>query len=355
MGISVEKVALISIFMESTFYGLFLSLFAIASVILYRGRKELKLNTTMMIVLCTMLCLATLHIGNDLQRLLNAFTTPGRDAGAYLRVVNDPSYIIHIAAYCVQTVLADCFLTYRLYLVWGRNLWIAAPFALCNIGNAVLAVIGPHAAAISNSLTLIFKLKKIILVFFALTLVGNSLATLMIAGKIWWISRQTSSLGRTAGRSLATPLELIIESGALYSLWLILQIGLYASGSFAYDLAIDSMMSIIGIAFSLIIVRLGLGLSTYGVASRPGERSVRSHGLASRFTNFTNVDDARFSTADCQCGKPGMEPIELRLSQRIGTAHRTGPSVNGPPSLFNKGADYVYDGSEPIHGHDSHV
>ena len=55
---------------------------------------------------------------------------------------------------------------------------------------------------------------------------------------------------------------IIIESGMIYSACLIILLSLYLSGSFAQYIVLDGVTQVIGIVFSLIIVRVGLGLST---------------------------------------------------------------------------------------------
>jgi len=129
MEISAEKAALISIFVESTFYGLFLALYAVSTVLLFRGGKEMKLKTPMMAITFGMLCFSTLHVANAVHRVVEAFLDPGRPANVYLNLSNTPSEIINLTSYAAQTLLADGFLLYRVYIVWGKNRWIAFPLA----------------------------------------------------------------------------------------------------------------------------------------------------------------------------------------------------------------------------------
>lgn len=90
MGISLPRVTLVSIFVESILYGrplrymtisiplwslfiipgLFLSLYAISTVILLRGRKRVKLNTIMLFVSFAMLLFATIVRLHYLQHLI---------------------------------------------------------------------------------------------------------------------------------------------------------------------------------------------------------------------------------------------------------------------------------------------
>jgi len=130
MGRSIERFTLASVFVDSTLYGIFLTLYVIANVILYRGRRYSKLNTPMMVITFGMLCLSTFNTANDLTRLLSGFLNPSRTPGAYLERVNDPSYIALTAANAVQALLGDGVLLYRLYIVWEKNYLVVSPLIL---------------------------------------------------------------------------------------------------------------------------------------------------------------------------------------------------------------------------------
>jgi len=61
--------------------------------------------------------------------------------------------------------------------------------------------------------------------------------------------------------SLWPVMTIILESGAIYSSTLLVLLATYASNSFSQYIALDMLVPIIGITFSLIIVRVGLGIS----------------------------------------------------------------------------------------------
>jgi hypothetical protein len=64
-----------------------------------------------------------------------------------------------------------------------------------------------------------------------------------IAGRIWWVNRATSKfpLVRSGGGDLANAMIIIVESGAIYSIWLLAGTILYATGSYAVYVALDSV------------------------------------------------------------------------------------------------------------------
>jgi len=305
-----------------------------ANVILFRRRREAKVNNALIAVIFAMFCVATINLGSDIHRLLAAFINPQLPADLYLQTIYDPAYIVEAAASAIQILIGDGFLLYRLYLVWGKNRFIILPLVLSYIGCAIAGFGGLHILITSTGETPVFiaLLRRWILAFCILTLITNTTCTCLIAGRILWAYRKTSFLGRVGGRSLVTPAVLIVESGAIYPIALATQLGLYISGSFAYLVVYNSMPTIIAIAFSLLIVRLGLGLSASGT-----DRSQKSMARGQTLTSsLLNIPPERAgpppATPGCQCG----HGIALRsLEVRVHPDSLHGP--NGPNFYTRKG------------------
>ncbi|KAE9384786.1 hypothetical protein BT96DRAFT_622171 [Gymnopus androsaceus JB14] len=266
-AIKLDAVSLVSIFTECILYGYFSVLAVIALYILLSKRaKHQKLNKPMVAVSIVMFILGTIHAGVDLRRLLVAFLDQSDDTGgaiAYLSEVNTVLYAIKSTAYCMQTLIGDGFVLYRLYLVWNGKKIIVIPIAICfvaSIGVGIGALQG-FARASPAAPVFINDLQNWIVSFFSLTLFTNFSCTSLIAGRIWWVHRRTMGLV-VSGHSLVPAAVVIIESGAIYSVCLIILLSLYLSGSFAQYIVLDAVTQVIGIVFSLIIVRVGLGLSS---------------------------------------------------------------------------------------------
>jgi len=338
------KANLITIFVESTFYGLFLCLYAISNIILFRGWKQRKLNIPLISVTFGMFCFATIHvINNSIHRALSTFLAPTpADGMVFLDTHNNPSNIINSTIYIAQTLLADAFLIYRLFIVWGNNRSFIAPFLVVYLGCAAAGIGGIVAFAVPtptahNGTTLFSPAYTRWLNSFAgLTIFTNLMCALLIAGKIWWIKRKASSLSHLGGRNLATPMVLIIESGAFYSFCLVVQLISDRYKSFLSELIVRSMPSVIAFTFSLIIVRLGLGLSSFekdntGLDSGT-PNPARTPDFATSLSNHTGGSSSRgaarqrapFSADDghhcqtCQCGNTiAMRPLEVRISKKV--------------------------------------
>ncbi|KAH8116698.1 hypothetical protein DFH11DRAFT_1823245 [Phellopilus nigrolimitatus] len=263
MAINIDKVTLVSIFVECVLYGFFTFLFSLSSYVLLkrkRGKRE-KVNKPMLVVSIVMFILATVHVGSDLQRLLTAYLQE-ENPTEYLSMVNTPIYALKSTAYCMQTLVGDGFMLYRLYLIWSGDRRIYGPILICFIASIGVGIGALQAFARVSSTVPVFvnELHDWIVSFFSLTLFTNFSCTSLIAARIFWIHRKVQ--GVVSGTSVFPAMIIIIESGAIYSVCLIILLSLYLSGSFAQYIVLDGVTQVIGVVFSLIIVRVGLGLST---------------------------------------------------------------------------------------------
>jgi len=242
-------------------YGLFLCLFAASStIIIQRSRKGG--SKRVLIISIVMFILGTIHVGVDLRRLLNGFIgNPNPDQ--YLSAVNTIGYEVKSTAYCMQTLVGDGFILYRLHLVWNGDKRIVLPIAICFVASIGVGIGALQGFARTSPAEPVFisELHDWIVSFFSLTLFTNFSSTSLIAGRIWWIHRKV--LGNVIkGGSLMPAVIVVIESGAIYSACLVILLSLYLSGSYAQYIALDAVTQVIGIVFSLIIIRVALGVSS---------------------------------------------------------------------------------------------
>ncbi|KAF8966876.1 hypothetical protein BDZ97DRAFT_1728649, partial [Flammula alnicola] len=273
MAIGLIAATLVSIFVECILYGLLVFLFIVSTVILVRRGRDQKsgLNVPLLVVSVTMVFLSTIHISADLRRLLEAFLLHGtspQDIFDYLSEVNTAVYGVRSTAYCAQTLVGDGFALYRLYVVWQRNKLVVLPFFIvfvASIGVGIGTLRG-FAIASPNSPIFTSELGHWIISFFALTLFVNISATTLFAGRIWHVHRKVRGT-TVSGKTLLPAAVIIIESGAIYSFCLVLLLALYLTGSNVQFIILDAVSTDLllqAIVFSLVIVRVALGVSTNG-------------------------------------------------------------------------------------------
>ncbi|TBU39011.1 hypothetical protein BD309DRAFT_970594 [Dichomitus squalens] len=265
------RAELIALFLESLLFGAFAVLYSISIwILLYREKHHgrSKVHKWMFATATTMFVLALAHLCFDVQRAIEGFIanggTPSGTADFYNRLSN-PTHVAKSAIYITQTLVGDAFVTYRLYVVFNRNPWILVlPLSLL-VGTGiagygicvVLTQIKGSGAIFSRNLV------PWITSFFSLSLTTNVITTTLISGRIMWSNYRVRRY--RAGYAAVTHwgvVETIVQSAAIYSAALVSLLATYVSGSNAQYVCLDSLQPLIGIVFTLIIIRVGLNDTT---------------------------------------------------------------------------------------------
>ncbi|KAI0298786.1 hypothetical protein B0F90DRAFT_1731074 [Multifurca ochricompacta] len=249
MALSFASSEIIALCLESILYGIYVVLFAgCVKVLFSKRRRRAGGNYRLIIVSSVLFVLITWHQIADAVRLYISYhennqTSQGPDI--YFINVKATLSIMKTSVYLAETVVSDLFILYRCYIVWNANsLVIAVPVLL------YLADIGTGIAAV-YTLTLVganpvFNLEqeRITNAFFSCTLALNAVCTGLIAFRIWRTQRQTRDA--KMGSNLIHVSVIVVESGAIYLSVL--------ACSLLFNIFLD--------IFSLIIVRVGLGISS---------------------------------------------------------------------------------------------
>ncbi|KAF8983976.1 hypothetical protein BDQ17DRAFT_1548884 [Cyathus striatus] len=273
-SVSLSEITLASIFVESLLYGIFIVLFISSTTILLKKFGKItdrNVTRRLLFVSTLMFILGTIHISADLRRIFDAFITHKDDTEQYLNQVNTTIYLVKSLAYAMQTLVGDAFILYRLYLVWNGDKRVVYPVSICFIASICVAVGSLRALRLNSPTVPVFvrSLQQWIACFFSLTLMTNFSSTILIASRIWWTRRQTRQI-QMGGRNLSPAAMVIIESGSIYSVCLVILLVLYISGNYATYIALDTAAQITGVVFSLVIVRVALGISSDAVISTRG-------------------------------------------------------------------------------------
>ncbi|KAJ7154137.1 hypothetical protein C8R46DRAFT_1118781 [Mycena filopes] len=237
------------------FYGIYLVLFCICIYILLH-RPHNRANAILLVTAIALFTLSTIQM--MLNIVLGAADVDGID------IPYDNILLANSMLYAVNNIIADALVIYRCYVVWGYNLYVVIIPIIMLIITSVFA----------------FDLLLPLTPFFVLTLATNLLVTALTAGRIWWIYRQTAGhlVVKTAGpsdkRALAS-IEIIVESGAIYSLAVLMYLilGAIPSTVVAQQPSVEMLSQVVGIVPTLIIVRVGLGLSVQSRGNTSGDVS----------------------------------------------------------------------------------
>ncbi|KXN82179.1 hypothetical protein AN958_02988 [Leucoagaricus sp. SymC.cos] len=227
-----------------------------------------------------MFLLATMQLGVNFTRVIRGFIINEGHTEDYYNQLAESTNVFSAALYIVQTFVGDGIAVrvrfippesgrglilpqlYRCYIVWNRRSVFAIFPGLTYIGSIVsgIGILVNMGRANANDLVFAQIIKHWITSFFSLTLATSTVCTLMIASRILYLSDQSIRHGGTPGH--LHPIALVvIESGAIYSSLLIALIILYVQEVWFQYIIVDMLSSIIGIVFSIIIVRIGLGIA----------------------------------------------------------------------------------------------
>ncbi|KAF7364224.1 Rtt106 domain-containing protein [Mycena sanguinolenta] len=262
--------AFLPLLIDTLMYGVYSALFFQSLQVLYTRRtSNHKIHLGCII---TLFVLSTIHITIAYTW---ASITDTADLAIYelftlrnlpvLYAPGDPSIVRRLGfliklRWVLANTLADGFLIFRCYEIWGRN-WRAVAVPLlsyaCTIIGALLGLFplsdrSERAALVLASATTFFT---------------NTSASLLAAGRIWWMSRQVAmSLGKRKAQSKYMDLTaIILESGLMYPAILIITMVFLlvpAAPTVAVLPCIAVAYHLVGIAPTTIIVRVGLGVST---------------------------------------------------------------------------------------------
>ncbi|KAF9059956.1 hypothetical protein BDP27DRAFT_1452949 [Rhodocollybia butyracea] len=244
-------------------YGLFISIFVQAVQILFNRKVY---DRTSIVLACTtfsLFCLITSHLALDLDRAFRAFTsniaTPNFPKD-YYNILSGAEALAKNSAYVTITLIADAFLIFRCWAAFGGNyLVIIIPSGLY-IGNLATAcwalVTFKLAENASTGPVVVAEVISRVKFMYITTLCLNLYCSLGIATRIWLVQRRSTGSG---GHLLRNTITIVVESAALYSVFLIILITSAALENPLMYAILNPVPSIIGFVFASIIVRVGSG------------------------------------------------------------------------------------------------
>ncbi|PSR71634.1 hypothetical protein PHLCEN_2v12487 [Hermanssonia centrifuga] len=216
----------------------------------------------------------------DVQRALQAFVALAGQAGGlelFYGALNTPTETAKIVLYVTQTLVGDTFVIYRLCIVWGRNLWIII-LPICLLISSAITGYGACyqlGQTTADEGTFTRLLKPWTSAFFSISLCTNVVATTLIAYRVWQSNHRVRQFRQEGSRfGAGRVIETMVQSAFIYSATLATLLGTYLSNSNAQFIALDSLQHVIGIVFTIIIIRVGLGDRRYNFSNSTQTRDV---------------------------------------------------------------------------------
>ncbi|KAJ8078114.1 hypothetical protein PM082_000320 [Marasmius tenuissimus] len=222
----------IAIAVEFALYGAYTVLFGICMSLLSKHKQAVGqlFNLIQIVVLSVLFILATVSlVVNTIDVVVSGLGAVNLTPNSYdLRRF----YIARLALLFVANVITDIILIWRCYSIWHQRIRVIVVPAIICLANNIVAVV--NFARYLKELSAIWDFllgetgSDLFLVYILWTVLTNIMLTSMIAGRIWYISRQAmASLGKSSiNRMCRTVLAITLESGMIYPAALLI----YASG-----------------------------------------------------------------------------------------------------------------------------
>ncbi|KAJ4483692.1 hypothetical protein J3R30DRAFT_3450859 [Lentinula aciculospora] len=238
-------------------YGIFTVLFGLSIYIFRRKFTPGKLHIIATLVFYT---IATVSVILDLVyrcgQILLPFLMYQSSVGyidpslPYVPAVTSASEGLFLCA----SSLADVMLIRRCYRLWNSRKRVVFVPVIFILASLVLWII---------TITLYPGSSQAYMVYISVTLLQNLYLSVMIAGRICWNNQSIKKIWVTpdpyheARRDLFGP---ILESAMITPIFLIIWVALFLSGSGVEVLSSCVLTQVVGISFTFIIVRIGLGI-----------------------------------------------------------------------------------------------
>jgi len=323
MPFPADEAKIVSIFIQTLLYGAFAVVFILTVwVLLTRRRKRNPWMDPMLWISIVMFVVATMHIGVNYTRIIQAFIIYRDEPGGPAAFFNELSQFTQIfgsTLYIVQTIVGDSVLLYRCYLVWGTLWVIAVPFVLL-LGSTAsgIGILYSFAKVVPQADIFVNELQNWITSFFSLTLATNIVCTSLVALRIWWINR---SIMTFLDHNYYPIIFLVLESGAVYSATLTALLILYKTGSWFQYVLLDAISPIVGLVFSMIIIRIGLGITTArGSSGTEDNQTAFGRRIPISFVrptrNTSTLDDAEYNTNELQLRDMSTRSQDVKDEQK---------------------------------------
>ncbi|KAJ7238713.1 hypothetical protein C8J57DRAFT_1727601 [Mycena rebaudengoi] len=271
-----------------------------------------KTNVALLAAIVGMYLLSAIHVVCRCVIISNAFIASSASPATTAVYLIQPPLGLSIAGATVSTtntLIADCVLIWRCWVVWNRNWKIIVLPLICTCVGAGLGYKSIHeqAAYIINPNLDRNKYVDYGTPYFALSLVTTSLATIFI---VFRIITMTDPAARKA-RGYTRAIEIMVESAALYSISLIVFLPfLVQKASFDSGYPQAFITQLTGICPTLIVARVSFGHARPDETWRGRRASVEfasSFPLRTTHANHSSLAAMESSTTMGESKSEGME------------------------------------------------
>ncbi|PIL27359.1 hypothetical protein GSI_10506 [Ganoderma sinense ZZ0214-1] len=253
---------LISIWMETLFYGMYVVLFFSSIFFLSRARNTIVQGWVIRLATILMFCIATTHMAINVRRLVEGFILPTdkTETLSYLYDIHQPLNIVKQYLWVFNNVIADGIIVWRLYTLWNFQVCILPITLLLSttaFGLVSATSLLPQIGA-GNSI-FVSHLSRFATTQYAISLTNNVFVTGLITGRIWYVTRDICASESTTSSDYRRAILIVIESGALYALTQVVQLAWYVAKFPGLYFVADSFVQIMAIVPTSVVLLVALG------------------------------------------------------------------------------------------------
>ncbi|KAI0325174.1 hypothetical protein GY45DRAFT_1330645 [Cubamyces sp. BRFM 1775] len=283
MVISNDLAALVGFASEGVLWGINFVLYTASLVLLLRRARSCGLNIPIVVLGAALFASCTAHFALEFSHFFVTLRDTGVDGYA-----NETKPLVGADILISLTdLIGDIVLVYRCWIVWERKYWIVLlPLLTAIAGFSCIAEV-VHLVVTLDPTAPVAPRALVPLGFagYALPLVTNVLTTGLIVARLWHTARSADARygGRMVGtaRAAQTAVAIIVESGALYLAAQLVLVVLFVLGHPAQAIVAVMAVQIYGIAPTLIVLRVALGISSdfssHSIPAKPAGAAATEH------------------------------------------------------------------------------
>ncbi|KAF8588934.1 hypothetical protein K439DRAFT_1629199 [Ramaria rubella] len=303
-GVALDKCTLISIFVESVLWGLFVSLYMITIFLLLQKKSNFHKHIPHLVLVTLLFVLCTLHVGLSFARVGNAFFNSPPHPVQYLENMTDTLFRFKYGVLFVEIFIGDLLIVSRSFMLWNKKFVVAIGPTLMAIGTLVAA--GGALQSMSSAADA-KSVQMWITASYTLALATKTACFLLVAFRVRQIhSLMTANINRHV--IVYTALIVLVESGAASLLTAIILLPTFVSGDNAHNIVCDALSPITGITVTTIVAGMTINLSSSTSATTASRPAWNRHSVPRTPISPIKTKKGRWNDYDDDAETPPMTP-----------------------------------------------
>lgn len=302
MAFTLPAAELVALFMDSVGFGAHIITFAVCASKMLQAQPTGKRRIRWSLLWIAIALFVNgafdvaLHLYSNLQAFVS-YTGPGGAVVVFSHPSSWPT-VLRTVTTVLAGMISDVAWIYRCWTVWGRKWQAAALPVLIWIAMGICAVFQIYwQATLERDLAQADLLSSAIfqrwvIAFGVLSVALNTVTSSLVIFKLWRVSARSGQVTsfRSAPSRLSKVIEVVVESALLYTVALIIAVGVDLGNSLMVYGFSALALQLAGVAYDLIILRLHTAQTSTPSTGNAAYTNERSAPFALRVMQSTIVD-----------------------------------------------------------------